>query len=191
MVLVSMTVEFPDDELELDEELDAEFDEAESEGLADATHGVAASPAPMPRATANAPIRPLYVAYPMVVPSLGRATVWRVFWLTSASGLMKRGIWTLRSKSSTARRVFPYDLGRRCEPDMVIVLGCPPALGSPHLVACCAGSQQAGLDAFGVGRQRGASPVLSRATVASRCAGRACDVGATGRGIGGAGYDAQ
>lgn len=68
-----------DDELELDEDLDAEFEEAESEGLADATHGVAASPAPMPRATANAPIRPLYVAYPMVVPSLGRTTVWRVF----------------------------------------------------------------------------------------------------------------
>ena len=29
---------------------------------------VAASPAPMPRATANAPIRPIYLAYPMVVP---------------------------------------------------------------------------------------------------------------------------
>jgi len=58
----------PDDELELDDELDDEFDEPESEGLADATHGVAASPAPMPRATANAPIRPIYLAYPMVVP---------------------------------------------------------------------------------------------------------------------------
>ena len=57
-----------DDELELDEDLDDEFDEPESEGLADATHGVAASPAPMPRATANAPIRPIYLAYPMVVP---------------------------------------------------------------------------------------------------------------------------
>ena len=51
-----------DDELELDEELDDEFDEPESDGLADATHGVAASPAPMPRATANAPIRPIYLA---------------------------------------------------------------------------------------------------------------------------------
>jgi len=58
----------PDDELELDDELDDEFDEPESEGLADATHGVAASPAPMPRATANAPIRPILLAYPMVVP---------------------------------------------------------------------------------------------------------------------------
>jgi hypothetical protein len=59
------------DELELDEELDDEFDEPELEGLADATHGVATSPAPMPRATANAPIRPIYLAYPMVVPPLG------------------------------------------------------------------------------------------------------------------------
>ena len=56
------------DELELDDELDDEFDEPESAGLADATHGVAATPAPMPRATANAPIRPIYLAYPMVVP---------------------------------------------------------------------------------------------------------------------------
>ena len=58
----------PDDELELDDESGDEFDEPESEGLADATHGVAASPAPMPSPTANAPIRPIYLAYPMVVP---------------------------------------------------------------------------------------------------------------------------
>jgi hypothetical protein len=73
--------EFPADEFELDEdvdsgdevELDAASDDAfvdpGSEGLAEATHGIAASPAPMPRATANAPIRPIYVTCPMVIPS--------------------------------------------------------------------------------------------------------------------------
>src|SRR4051812_5620812 len=39
-------------------------DEPELGGLADATHGVAAIPTPMPRATANAPSRPIYLAYP-------------------------------------------------------------------------------------------------------------------------------
>ena len=46
----------------------ADEDEPESEGSADATQGVAASPAPMPSATANPPIRPIYLAYPMRVP---------------------------------------------------------------------------------------------------------------------------
>jgi hypothetical protein len=41
----------------------ADEDEPESAGLADATHGVAASPAPMPSATANPPIRATYLAY--------------------------------------------------------------------------------------------------------------------------------
>jgi hypothetical protein len=44
--------------------------EPESGGLAYAAHGVAASPAPMPRATANAPMRPMHFAYPMVIPPL-------------------------------------------------------------------------------------------------------------------------
>jgi len=39
-------------------------DEPESAGLADAAQGVAASPTPMPSATANAPTRPIYPAYP-------------------------------------------------------------------------------------------------------------------------------
>ena len=38
--------------------------EPESGGLAYAAHGVAASPTPMPRATANAPMRPMHFAYP-------------------------------------------------------------------------------------------------------------------------------
>jgi hypothetical protein len=44
----------------------ADEDESESEGVADATHGVAARPTPMPRATANPPMRPIYLAYPVV-----------------------------------------------------------------------------------------------------------------------------
>jgi hypothetical protein len=32
------------------------------DGLADATNGIANIPAPIPRATANAPIRPIYLA---------------------------------------------------------------------------------------------------------------------------------
>jgi len=37
------------------------------DGLADATNGIANIPAPIPRATANAPIRPIYLARPMFV----------------------------------------------------------------------------------------------------------------------------
>ena len=37
------------------------------DGLADATNGIANIPAPIPRATANAPIRPIYLACPMFV----------------------------------------------------------------------------------------------------------------------------
>ena len=57
-------VAFVDGEDAAAEDLDAAADdEPESEGSADATHGVAASPAPMPSATANPPIRPTYLAY--------------------------------------------------------------------------------------------------------------------------------
>jgi hypothetical protein len=52
-------LDFPDDE---DEEL-------ELDGVAAATHGVAASPTPMPKATANAPTRPMYFAVPVMVRS--------------------------------------------------------------------------------------------------------------------------
>jgi hypothetical protein len=43
-------------------------EEPELDGVADATHGVAANPTPMPRATANPPTRPMYFAAPMMVP---------------------------------------------------------------------------------------------------------------------------
>src|SRR6202040_964676 len=43
-------------------------EEPDVEGLAEATHGVAASATPMPKATANAPTRPMYFAAPMMVP---------------------------------------------------------------------------------------------------------------------------
>ena len=57
-------VPFVDDEDPGADDLDAaDEDEPESEGSADATQGVAASPAPMPSATANPPIRPTYLAY--------------------------------------------------------------------------------------------------------------------------------
>lgn len=58
-----------------DFELDDECDESEGDGVAAAIHGVASCPAPMPSATANAPTRLIWLAYPMVVPSLGRVTV--------------------------------------------------------------------------------------------------------------------
>jgi len=58
---------FAEDEEAADDVSDDE-DEPESEGLAVATHGDAASPTPMPRATANAPMRPIHFAYPMVIP---------------------------------------------------------------------------------------------------------------------------
>jgi hypothetical protein len=60
-----------DDELEPDGAVAfdaADEDEPEPEGSPDATQGVAASPAPMPSATASPPIRPIYLAYPMRLP---------------------------------------------------------------------------------------------------------------------------
>ena len=62
-------VAFVDDEDPGADDLDAaDEDEPESEGSADATQGVAASPAPMPSATANPPIRPIYLATPSPTP---------------------------------------------------------------------------------------------------------------------------
>ena len=62
-------VAFADDEDPAADDLDAaDEDEPESEGSADATQGVAASPAPMPSATANPPIRPIDLACPMRLP---------------------------------------------------------------------------------------------------------------------------
>jgi hypothetical protein len=59
----------PGAELELlDDDDEPDDDEPEFDGLAEATHGVAASPTPMPKATANAPTRPMYFACPMVIP---------------------------------------------------------------------------------------------------------------------------
>jgi hypothetical protein len=43
-----------------------ESDDLSDGGFADATHGDAANPAPMPSATAKPPIRPTYRAYPMI-----------------------------------------------------------------------------------------------------------------------------
>jgi hypothetical protein len=40
-------------------------DESDSDGLAYAAHGAAANPAPMPKATANAPTRPMYFPLPI------------------------------------------------------------------------------------------------------------------------------
>jgi hypothetical protein len=48
-----------------DESVDV--DEPGSDGFADATQGVAATPIPTPNATANPPIRPIYRACPVVV----------------------------------------------------------------------------------------------------------------------------
>jgi hypothetical protein len=53
-------------------------DDAASVGFADATHGVAATAAPMPRATAKAPIRPTCFAYPIFdLPLVENATTSR------------------------------------------------------------------------------------------------------------------
>jgi hypothetical protein len=49
---------------ELDDESVAE--ESELAGLAEAAHGAAASPIPIPSATASAPTRPIYLACPIV-----------------------------------------------------------------------------------------------------------------------------
>ena len=56
------------DDLGDDEDVAGDVLDAESDGWADAAHGVAASPTPMPRATASPPTRPMYFAYPMVIP---------------------------------------------------------------------------------------------------------------------------
>ena len=56
------------DDLADDEDVAGDVLDAESDGLADAAHGVAASPTPMPRAIASAPMRPMFFAYPMVIP---------------------------------------------------------------------------------------------------------------------------
>ena len=55
-------LDFPDDE---DEEL-------ESDGLAAATHGIAAIPTPIPSATASAPTRPMISGLLMMLPSARR-----------------------------------------------------------------------------------------------------------------------
>jgi hypothetical protein len=41
-------------------------DESEPGGVAEATHGVAATATPMPSATANVPTRPMEFAFPMI-----------------------------------------------------------------------------------------------------------------------------
>jgi hypothetical protein len=63
---------FGDDVAELVEDESVVVDVSECEGgLAIATLGnavVATTPAPMPKATANAPTRPMYFAFPIVMP---------------------------------------------------------------------------------------------------------------------------
>jgi hypothetical protein len=44
-----------------------ESDDLSAGGLADAAHGAAANPTPIPSATASPPIRPMYRAYPMII----------------------------------------------------------------------------------------------------------------------------
>jgi len=56
---------FAEDEEAADDVSDDE-DKSELDGLAEATHGDAVSPAPIPNATANAPTRPIYLAEPVV-----------------------------------------------------------------------------------------------------------------------------
>jgi hypothetical protein len=48
-----------------DGESDTEDEPGSDGGLAEAAHGVAAIPTPMPSATANPPTRPIYLAYPI------------------------------------------------------------------------------------------------------------------------------
>ena len=63
-----LEVAAPVDDESDDGAVDAECaDEPEVDGSADASHGVAPSAAPMPSATANAPTRPIYLEYPIVV----------------------------------------------------------------------------------------------------------------------------
>ena len=50
----------------VDESVDVE--EFEFAGLAAATSAVATTAAPMPKKTANAPTRPIYLEYPIIVP---------------------------------------------------------------------------------------------------------------------------
>ena len=63
-----LEVAAPVDDESDDGAVDAECaDEPEVDGSAEASHGVAPSAAPMPSATANAPTRPMYLEYPIVV----------------------------------------------------------------------------------------------------------------------------
>ena len=63
-----LEVAAPVDDESDDGAVDAECaDEPEVDGSADASHGVAPSAAPMPSATANAPTRPMYLEYPIIV----------------------------------------------------------------------------------------------------------------------------
>jgi hypothetical protein len=55
-VVAEAVVEDASEDVELDDE---ESDDLSDGGLADATHGAANIPAPMPNATANAPTRPM------------------------------------------------------------------------------------------------------------------------------------
>jgi hypothetical protein len=49
-----------------DDVVDEASDDLSDGGLADAAHGDAVNPTPMPSATANPPIRPTYRPYPMI-----------------------------------------------------------------------------------------------------------------------------
>jgi hypothetical protein len=63
----AVDVESGDDALsEVDSEPD-DVDDPASDGSAAATHGEVATPAPIPSATASAPTRPTYFAFPMPV----------------------------------------------------------------------------------------------------------------------------
>jgi hypothetical protein len=63
-----LEVAAPVDDESDDGSVDAECtDEPEVDGSAAASHGVAPSAAPIPSATANAPTRPIYLEYPIIV----------------------------------------------------------------------------------------------------------------------------
>jgi len=91
-------------------------DEEESElgGLAEATHGVAASPTPIPNATANAPTRPTYLALLIIVSLI----TWGLFMVVIGDIGIPYGLLTvlvthlgctLLTGEPIAHRVFPYD----------------------------------------------------------------------------------
>ena len=63
--------------------------ELESGGLAYAAHGVAASPTPMPRATANAPMRLMHFAYPFPLAGPAGARLGAVSLITRAASKRK------------------------------------------------------------------------------------------------------